>query len=100
MMSWLMAGLVLGTAVFAGVIVWAVHSPVPEILHLPVGESAMEYRLWQAELQVQLGLYGGVELVGRPADPETAEICRLFMRRRPWVRFSPEVCKSAAGVLY
>ena len=100
MMTWLMTGLMLGTAVLAGVIVWAGHSPVPEVLRLPVGENAMEYRLWQAELQVQLGLYGGVELTGEPSDPETAEICRLFMRRRPWVRFSPEVCKSAAGVLY
>ena len=86
---WLLFGGLLGGLVFAGVIFWAFRMP-----------EKIEYQLWQAELQVQLGHCSGVELVGCLPDPEAAEICRLFMRQRPWIRFSPEVCKSGAGVLY
>ena len=100
MIIWLMMALTAGGLVFAGVIFWALREPAERVLCLPVRENTMEYALWQAELRVQLGLYGAVELTGIPRDPETARICCLFMRGRPWVRFAPEVCKSAAGVLY
>lgn len=97
---WLLFGGLLGGLVFAGVIFWAFRMPDGEILRLSVRGEKIEYQLWQAELQVQLGRCSGVELVGCLPDPEAVEICRLFMRQRPWIRFSPEVCKSAAGVLY
>lgn len=95
-MIWLM----LGTLVFLWEVVLALRQPPAEPLRLAVTAPDMEYRLWQAEFWVQLGRYGGVELVGEPPDTETAEICRLFMRRRPWIRYSGRVCKSVRGVLY
>ena len=94
MIIWLMMALTVGGLVFAGVIFWALREPAERVLCLPVRENTMEYALWQA------GFYGAVELTGIPHDPETARICCLFMRGRPWVRFAEEVCKSAAGVLY
>lgn len=83
MIIWLMMALTVGGLVFAGVILWALREPAERVLCLPVRENTMEYALWQAELQVQLGFYGAVELTGIPHDPETARICCLFMRGGP-----------------
>ena len=66
MIIWLMMALTVGGLVFAGVIFWALREPAERVLCLPVRENTMEYALWQAELQVQLGFYGAVELTGIP----------------------------------
>ncbi len=101
-----------GIAVFVLLLCQGLCSPpAAGVYILPVGiQPDMEYRLWLAESQVQLGRCGGVLLVEAGGSEETHKICTLFMRRRPWVRCcTPEaldagvwegVCKSGGGVLY